>query len=142
MSNIKEKSKQLIELRAKIAKIDEEHNKTTEPLKVERDTLQQEIMNELKEQGQYSARFDFATVTRAVRRSLQVIDESAVISYLKKKKLDNEYVAPQLNSLFHNSFAKQALKEGLEIPGMQTKETEYISISAAKEGTEKRKISQ
>lgn len=134
---MKEKARKLYDIRLQIgveeAKI--------EPLKAERDALQAELLQEMKEAGQLSAKYDFATVSLAVRKTLKVNDEEAVIKALKEQGLDNEYVEtkPRLNSLF-DSYAKEAVKTGVTLQGTEIRETEYLSLTKGLAKEEKRKV--
>jgi len=134
---LKEKSQKLIELRQKIADIEDT---LLTPIKQERDTLQAEILQELKDTEQFSARFDFATITRAVRKTARVVDEVATMAFLKKKKLAGEYISPKLNDLFYSSYLREVQKQGIEVAGVEIQESEYISVRTVQEGTEKRKV--
>jgi len=100
-------------------------------LKQEKEKIQEDIVASLKRTKQLSAKFEFATVSRKISRTPKVINEGAVINYLKMENLDGEYIAERFTDTF-TGFAKQALKEGLEIPGVEVKETEYISILSTK----------
>ena len=136
-----EKSKKLVELRQAISVKEKELDDLLQPLKQERDGLQNEVLEELKATEQFSARFDFGTITRAVRKTTRVIDENAVFQWLEGQGLKKEYteervvLLPQFEAL-----VKQVTKEGKTIDGLEVRETEYISIRSAEEGTEKRKI--
>lgn len=136
--NLQDKAKKLWELRQKIAGIDEGYRKMTDPLKTERDAMHQEIMQDFKELGTLSMRYDFATFSIAVRKTPQVVDESKIIAWLKKAKLQKEYTAVRLAPQF-DALAKEAIKEGRVIDGLETKETEFMSITSSKKG-DKRKV--
>ena len=77
--------KRLVEVRHQIAEYDEAHEKATAPLKLERDALQTKITEELKVAGVLSQRFQDATVSRAVRKTVQVLDEAKAEAALKQK---------------------------------------------------------
>jgi|SRR3990167_2141182 len=134
---LKEKSRRLIELRQKIADIEDT---LLTPIKQERDAVQAEILQELKDTEQFSVRFDWATITRAVRKTARVVDEIATMAFLKKKKLAKEYISPKLNDLFYSSYLREAQKQGIEVAGVEIQENEYISVRTAQEDTEKRKV--
>jgi hypothetical protein len=136
---LEQKARQLVELRAEITKHEDELKAIIEPLREKRDKIQEDILLSLKRSKQFSARYSFATITRAVRKTPQVVDERKVIAYLTAQGLDKEYVAPRLAPHF-DAFAKQAMKEGIEVDGMHVKETEYISISKPAEEGDRRKI--
>jgi phosphoglycerate-specific signal transduction histidine kinase len=132
---MQEKAKKLYELRTKINEI---KDTLLAPLEEEREMMQGELLEELQKENQFSVRYDFATITRAVRKTAKVIDEEKVIAYLKDKGLENEYVSPRLNKYF-DTLSKQMVKTGDLADGMEIKESEYISIrESGKE--EKRKV--
>jgi endonuclease III len=132
--------KELVEVRRQIAEYDEAYDKATSPLKQKRDTLQATITEELKKMGVLSQRFQEATVTRAVRKTVQVVDEPKAVAALKAKGLTN-YVSESINHLFWDSAAKEIAKEGkCDIDGLTIQEKEYLSIrESGKE--ERRKVS-
>ncbi|MGJ5820379.1 hypothetical protein [Paludibaculum fermentans] len=102
----------LVEVRRQIAEYDEAYEKAVAPLKLERDALQTQITEELKVAGVLSQRFQNATVSRAVRKTVQVLDETKAVAYLKAKGL-TDYVSESINKLFWDSAAKQiATREG------------------------------
>ena len=136
--NLQEKSKRLFELRGKLDEIKKSYDEVAEPLKQEKEILQQEVIESLRSDGQFSVRYDFATITRAIRKTPFVENEKKIIEWLGKNKLKKEYTAIRLTDAF-DVLAKEAVKTGKEISGLATKETEYISISTAKEG-DKRKV--
>lgn len=126
--NLKEKTMQLIELRKRIDEYKQQLEAVMKPLQAERDILQNEILDIMKTDGQYSARFDFGTVAKATRKTLKIVDEKALMDYLVKEKLDKEYLETRVNKLFFDSMGKAILKEGKPIIGTQIQETNYISI--------------
>jgi endonuclease III len=131
--------KELVELRHQIAEHDEAYEKAVAPLKVKRDALQAKITEKLKEMGVLSQRFQEATVTMAVRKTVQVLDEAKAVAALKKKGL-TDYVSETINDLFWNSAAKQIAKEGkTDIDGLVVQEKEYLSIRES-DKEERRKV--
>ena len=136
--NLQEKSKQLFDLRQKIADVEKVYREAVDPIKAQRDTIQLEVMDEFKNLGTFSMRYDFATVSLAVRKTPKVTDEKRVMAVLKKKKLAKEYIAPRLTDLFYDNLGK-IMAEGNEIDGVEIQQTEYLSISTAKQG-DKRKV--
>jgi vacuolar-type H+-ATPase subunit D/Vma8 len=138
--NLKETSQELIGLRQQINELDDAHKLVVAPLKEKKDKLQTEIMESLKESGQYSARFEHGTVSRAVKKTLKVVDEKVVIAHLKQLGVGDEYTSVQLNDLFKNSFSKAVVKSGEVINGTEITETEYISISKPSNKEDKRKV--
>ena len=131
--------KRLVELRTQIAEYDVAYEKATSPLKLERDSIQAQITDELKKMGVLSQRFQDATVTRAVRKTVQVVDETKAIAPLKEKGLA-DYVSETINPLFWNSAAKEIAKQGkTDIEGIVIQEKEYLSIRPS-EKEERRKV--
>ena len=132
--------KELVELRRDIAVLDEVHEKRLIPLKARRDALQSKITEELKKAGVLSQRFQEATVTRAVKKTVQVQDETRAVAALKAKGL-TDYVSETLNPLFWNSAAKEIAKQGsTDIDGLVIQEKEYLSIRES-DKQERRKVS-
>ena len=131
--------KRLVELRRQIAEHDELYETFTAPLKLERDALQAKITEELKEAGVLSQRFQEATVTRAVRKTVQVFDEPKAVAALKAKGL-TDYVSETINDLFWNSAAKEIAKQGsTDIDGLVIQEREYLSVRES-DKEERRKV--
>lgn len=139
MNNLKDKTKILLDVRKQIDKLKEDFEKEMEPLKATKEAVQESILADMKMGGQYSARFDFATITMAVRRTPRVVDENAVIKVLKRMKLDKEYVKPRLIDAFQKALP-QLLEAHEEINGVEIKETEFLSVRSADEEKEKRKV--
>mgnify|MGYP001606218006 CR=1 FL=1 len=134
---LQEKTKTLMKLREQKRKIEEKYDKALAPLKTEIDMLSQEMMTEMRAGGQFSARFSFATLSMAVRKTPKVIDEEKVIACLREKGLANEYVALRLNALFYQAILPRAKDEPID--GIEVVQTEYLSVSAAKEEKDRRK---
>lgn len=138
---LQEKTKALKELRDIINTKQEELDKLIAPYVEQRDSLQAEILKDMKDSEQFSIRFDFATVTRAVRKTLKVIDESQVFEWLDENKLLNNYtqvkrvLLPQFDAL-----AKQAVIDNKQIDGTEMRETEYLSLIKPSAKEDKRKI--
>jgi hypothetical protein len=65
------KVKRLLELRSQIQEVADKAFSGSTLLKSERDAIQQELTEELKKMGQFSARFEGATVTRSETTSKQ-----------------------------------------------------------------------
>ena len=70
-------------------------------------------------------------VTRSERKSVAVVDEAAVLDYIKASGLNpDEYQT--LNTRRVTAMAESALKENGEIvPGTETRVAEYISVKEA-----------
>jgi endonuclease III len=131
--------KRLVEVRRQIGEYDEAYEKAVAPLKLERDALQTKITEELKVAGVLSQRFQDATVSRAVRKTVQVLDEARAVAALKAKGL-TDYVSESINKLFWDSAAKEIAKQGkTDIDGLVIQEKEYLSIRES-DKEERRKV--
>src|ERR1035441_7918359 len=118
----------LVELRQTLARMEARHEAEITPLKAKRDALQVKITEELKKAGVLSQRFQSATVTRSVRKTVQVLDAPKAIAALKEKGL-GEYVSESLNDLFWNGAAKEIAKAGkTDIAGLVIQEKEFLSV--------------
>lgn len=132
--------KELVELRKQIAEYDEAYEQATTPLKAKRDEIQAQITEELKKMGVLSQRFQEATVSRAVRKTVQVVDEAKAVASFKRKGL-NDYFAERLTPLFYDSVAREIAKAGkTDIDGLAIQEKEYLSVRGS-EKEERRKVS-
>ncbi len=148
-STVSEMAKEYLKVSAEISKIDAEYEKAMRPLADMKNHIKQSIKERLKEEGDLSRKFEFATVSLSVKKTLKVVDENKVISWLTAQKLDGEYVKPQLNDLFYDSFASsieaeaKKVKEYTPPEGTIINETEFISVrEVKKEGVERRRIFQ
>lgn len=132
--------KRLVELRRQIAEYDEAYEQAVASLKLERDALQTKITEELKVAGVLSQRFQDATVSRAVRKTVQVLDEAKAVAALKAKGL-TDYVSESINKLFWDSAAKEIAKSGTtDIDGLAVQEKEFLSVRES-DKEERRKVS-
>jgi endonuclease III len=131
--------KRLVEVRKQLKEIEETAETLSAPLKAERDSLQAAITAELTKMGVLSQRFQEATVSRAVRKTVQVVNETAAVAAMKAKGL-TDYVSETLSDVFWESAAKQIAKDGkTDIDGLAIQEKEYLSIrESGKE--ERRKV--
>ena len=126
-------------LRAQIAEVKATYDAIALPLQTQRDELQAEIMQGFKELGTATMRYDFGTFSLAVRKTPQVADEKKVIAWLTKNELADEYTAVRLAPQF-DALAKEAMKEGKTIDGLEIRETEYMSITSPSAKEDKRKV--
>ena len=121
---LKDKAKHLIALRAKI----DEMTKRVEPFKKERDELQTNIIASMTKTGFDSVRVKgLATISKAVRTTLVIEDEDALVADLKGRGL-TDMVKERVNTTLWRTFATQAVKENLTPSGTDLKTTEFISI--------------
>lgn len=121
---LKEKAKNLLELRAKINEAEEK----LKPLKVERDEMQANIIASMIRVGFDSVKVaGMATISKAIRKTLVIQDEDALVADLKERKL-TDMVKERVNVGLWRPFATQAVKDNLTLGGTELKETSFISI--------------
>lgn len=121
----------LIEVRELISGVDKQYKEQVTPLKAAKKDIELEILKNLKETEQYSARFKGATATLSVRKGVKVIDEDKAVADLKIRGL-KDYYSTRLSPLFHDSLAKEVKKGNIEVDGVEVTETEYISVRTSK----------
>jgi hypothetical protein len=129
----------LVEIRRQIADYEKAFEEATAPLKAQRDQLQHEITEELKKMGVLSQRFQEATVSRTVRKTVQAVDEKAAVAALKERGL-TDYISETINDLFWKNAAKEIAKQGkTDIPGLVVQEKEFLSVHTS-DKDERRKV--
>lgn len=133
---IQEKAENLMQLRAKIAEVEEQFKSILEPLKAEKDSMEQGLMDSLKRNGFDSVKTQKATITIAHRKTVIVSDENALITELKAKGL-NEYVKEALNKELFKGVSDQIKKTGETMPGITLQDTEYMAVREKKEKVNK-----
>jgi polyribonucleotide nucleotidyltransferase len=116
---LQEKSQKIAELEAQKKAIDQ----VLKPLK-------EEVYEEMLQIGTKKLEFDFGKVTIVASHRPQVIDEKKVIAYLKKLKLDKEYVEPRLKDIFN---VKAFVEEQGMVDGIVVNTSEYVLVTPAKE---------
>ena len=121
---IQKKAEQLLVLRQEANEMKER----LDIIKVKRDEIQNSLMDEMKQEGFNSVKVDKTMISRAVRKTMIISNEDALIADLKEKGLDREYVKEQVIKDLWRSLSVSAVKEGLELAGTELKETEFISI--------------
>lgn len=125
-----------IEARDTIKKFDEEYDKNVTPLKDAKDHFKGEIIKVFKERKEFSTRVQGATVSLSVKRTAKIVDEAALVAYLKERGL-HTYISERVTELFKDSvldeLAKQAILPDNTIdksklpPGVTFQETETIT---------------
>ena len=95
-------------------------------LKPRQDTIKQSLMEEMVKSEQNSVRYDNATLTRSVKKTLKVSDTAKFVGYLKESKLD-DYYSEQPNDLAKTLLTKWASEEKI-VDGTEMQETEYLSV--------------
>ena len=121
---INERAKQLVDIRAKIDGLKE----TMDILKGEKDNVQRELMEELGNLNLKSFKNDEITVSKSIRKTLQITDEIKLIEELESKGLKNEYVSEQIRKDLWKGFATQLVKDNKIMEGTEIRETEFLSI--------------
>ena|SRR3990167_9733353 len=131
---IQKKVSNLLKLRLQIDKA----KKQLEPLQAQRDELQQNIIDDMKEQGFDSVKANGVSVAWTISKRLVIQDEPVLIADLKKRGL-TDYIRERVDSQLWQAFSRQAIKENLKLKGTEIAETEYISVRQnKKEGGEKK----
>lgn len=118
----------LIEVRDTMERYEAQYAEVMTPLKAEKDALNASIMAELHKRGESGAKItDVGSVTIKRTTTPRVVDEHAVIEYLQTAGIANEYTSFRLADHF-GAFAKEAAKTQQEIPGLEYRTTEFVSI--------------
>ena len=125
--SLKDTAKKLITIRKKLSDIEE----AVAPIKKERDALQSQIIEEMKAEDQLGIKYQEATISLSVRKTISITDETAAIEFCKKEGF-NEYVKERVTDTFKKSLAPTHAKHGNPIPGTEMKEKEYISVRMSK----------
>jgi hypothetical protein len=137
---LQEKTKRLLEVSARVKILKAQFDEQISPFKTEEEELRSDILSSMKRNGLYTARFDEATATIAVRKSLAIIDPEALVKDLKKKGM-NDYVSESINDLFKETLAKDIAKSGTtELAGTEIRETEYLTVKEPSAKEDKRKL--
>lgn len=127
MATIQEKVKQLLELRNKVNSIKEQ----LAPIQAERDAIQSDIIKHMTRQGFDSVKTESATVSKAIRKTIVIENENALIADLKEKGL-TDYFKEQIDKELWRPFSTQAIKENKIFAGCEMNETEFISVRSVK----------
>lgn len=109
-------------------------NEMTEVLreeKAKRDEMQEEVMSKLSEQGFNSVKIGSITVSKATRKTMQIVNEKELIRDLQEKGL-TDYVTEQIDKGLFKGLSTQMIKKNETFEGTEIKESEYISIRTAK----------
>lgn len=131
--------RKLVQIRKQLAEYYVAYEQATTLLKAERDSIQAKITEELKKMGILSQRFQEATVSLTVHKTLQVVDETAAVAAMKSRGL-TDYVSETLSPLFWDSAAKKIAKQGdTDIPGLVIQEKEFLSVRPS-DKEERRKV--
>lgn len=104
-----------------------ELDKLAEPYKEAKDSIKQEIIRTFKDRGEFSSRIEGATVSLSVRKTAVVVDETEVIAYLLDNNM-SEFTAVSLAPEFEAMKKAMASEEMDLLPGVEIKETEFISV--------------
>lgn len=120
--SIQEKTKELLAIR----QIIDEQSQELLALKSKKDGLNAEILQELTASGFNSIKTDFATVSKVVKKTWTITDKEKLTEGLKEKGL-TDYISEMPNELFY-LHKNELLKQGVELAGTETKESEYLSI--------------
>ena len=124
---IQEKTEALLHQRNRV-------NEMTEALKIEkdkRDVMQVDVMSELTEQGFNSVKIGNTTVSKSIRKTMQIINEAELMRDLESKGL-KDYMKMQIDKDLFKGLSTQLVKDGKTFEGTEIKETEFISIRTSK----------
>lgn len=124
MSKIQDKAKRLLQLRTDA----DEVKLVLDKIKNEKNKIQNELMSVMAEEGFNSVKIDKTSISKAVRKTLAIRDEDALIKELKEKGIEKEFVREQIDKTLWYSFANNLVKDNQTMKGTEIKETEYISI--------------
>lgn len=123
---------QLISAAAEANKKAQEAYEAYATLKSASDVLRQQTIEKLHETGLKSAKNDNYSASISIRPSIMVVDETQVIEWIKKNKMDLSIYTGLKKTAF-DPIAKAALqKTGEIVPGTQIIEKESITIRSNK----------
>jgi hypothetical protein len=124
IERIKARAEALAFIRLEIAALEEAHRQELEQKKASRDTIQNELLVELRKEGLTSIKTSNGdSYSRATRRGVDIINPIAALSWAKEHgaiAIDRRLVAQRLAE-----FEKMP-------PGFQLVETEFISVHKPK----------
>ena len=126
--SLADKTRDLVSNRIELDALKVKQRREAEPLETVIAVLTEEIKVEMKENHMSSFRTEYGTPYLSLRHTPHVVDEKAVIAWLKKKKLDNEYVAPRLTDEFYEKFLKDEATRVVKPDGVEIRETESFGI--------------
>ena len=95
-------------------------------LKPQIDELKADLLQIMQEQDVLTLKTGTYTLSRAKRITPQVIDFKTLKASLEQANIDvltEEVFAPQMDIVF-----KQAIEEGKQFDGLESKTTEYVSV--------------
>lgn len=95
-------------------------------IKPQIDELKAELLQVMQEQDVLTLKTGTYTLSRAKRITPQVVDFKILKDSLEKAEIEvitEEVFAPQMDVVF-----KQAIEEGREFEGLESKVTEYVSV--------------
>lgn len=124
---IQEKTEALLHQRSRV-------NEMTEALKIEkdkRDEMQAGVMAGLTEQGFNSVKIGDTTVSKSIRKTMQIINEAELMRDLESKGL-KDYMKMQIDKDLFKGLSTQLARDGKTFEGTEIKETEFISIRTSK----------
>ncbi len=125
IERIKTKAEALYQLRQAISEKEEANRKELDVMKLDRDTVQAELLAELKKNDLASIKVGSGdSFIRQSRKSLDVVSEAHALKWA----MDNRAVS--INKII----AMQKIKDLEEVPpGFDVVETEFISVRKAKD---------
>lgn len=127
MATIQEKTEALLHQRTRVNEIEDLLKKE----KATKNSMQVDIMSELTKQGFNSVKIGKTTVSKAIRKTMQIINEKELIKDLKSKGL-GDYISEQIDKNLFKGLSTSMVKDNKVFEGTEIKESEYISIRTAK----------
>lgn len=94
----------------------------------EKKIIEAEVFDELKKEKLNSVKTDNASATIAHRKTLVITSESEAIKQLDEIGLKHEYVREMLDEKRYTNFAKEMVKQGKEVKGVDFQESEYLLV--------------
>ena len=120
---IKQKAKQLLELRKEANFVKEQLDR----IKFKRDEIQRSLMEEMKQEEFNSVKVDDTMISLTVRKTLQIVNEKELMTDLKKRGLD-DYVKEAVDRDLWKGLSSELIKRNETMNGLEIKETEFVSI--------------
>ena len=124
INNITSLATRLISIRGEVKQVTE----YLQELKLQRDSLQHEMLNTMKDQELLSYKTSNWTISRTIKKDIAIIDEALLIEHLDRKNLTQDYVYQKLDTMRFKTLGKALAEKWETLQGTQLIETEYISI--------------
>lgn len=127
IQKINQMAEKLKELRKKY----DEQKLIIDAIKLEKDGIQQELLEALKSNNLKQWKTETETISRQIRNSLKIVNPFALRAWMKGKNLEPVFLVEEVNKEALEKFAKENKEEKIE--GVEMVETEFVSIRNIKE---------